>query len=151
MGRAINFSKGPDFDSHSLPWNVDDTRPPNHQFLGYKLDKTRSPTFLYRFGKIKVEDFFESITTRDDSTILRRDTLYTSSTDKDNLSLKAATGKQIKDLGLGKYLIDNQVVVTILSGHQSEIIELGEEKQLKIKFNLIGGRPQNTVFEFEWK
>ncbi len=151
MERAINFSKGPDFDSHLLPWNVDDTRPPNHQFLGYKLDETRSPTFLYRFGKIKVEDFFESITTRDDSTILRRDTLFTSSTDKDNLSLKAATGKQIKDLGLGKYLIDNQVVVTILSGHQSEIIELGEEKQLKIKFNLIGGRPQNTVFEFEWK
>ena len=151
MERAINFGKGPDFDSHSLPWKVDDSRPPNHQFLGYKLDETQSPTFLYRFGNIKVEDFFESFANRGDSTILRRDTLFTSPTDQDDLSLKAATGKQIKDLGLGKYLIDNQVVVTILSGDQGEIVEIGEDKQLKIKIELIGGRPQNTILEFEWK
>ncbi|MDA7904570.1 hypothetical protein N9B45_02585, partial [bacterium] len=61
------------------------------------------------------------------------------------------TGKQIEDLGLGKYLIDNQVIVTVSSGHQSEIIEVGEEKQLKIKIELIGGRPHNTILEFEWK
>ncbi|MCP4478900.1 MAG: c-type cytochrome [Planctomycetaceae bacterium] len=151
MERAMNFGKGPDVDSVSLPWKVDDARPPNHQFLGYRLDETQSPTFLYRFGKIKVEDFFESITAQGASTILRRDTLFTSPTDDNNLSLKAATGKQIKDLGLGKYLIDNQVVVTILSGDQAEIIELGEEMQLKIKIELIAERPQNTVLEFEWK
>ena len=151
MERAINFSKGPDFDSDSLPWKVDDARPPNHQFLGYRLDETQSPTFLYRFGEIKVEDFFESISAQGASTILRRDTLFTSPKDENDLSLKAATGKQIKDLGLGKYLIDNQVVVTILSGHQAEIIKLGEEKQLKIKIELIADRPQNTVLEFEWK
>jgi hypothetical protein len=115
------------------------------------LDETQSPTFLYRFGNIKVEDFFESFANRGDSTILRRDTLFTSPTDQDDLSLKAATGKQIKDLGLGKYLIDNQVVVTILSGDQGEIVEIGEDKQLKIKIELIGGRPQNTILEFEWK
>ena len=96
-------------------------------------------------------DFFESITAQGAPTILRRDTLFTSPTDENDLSLKAATGKQIKDLGLGKYLIDNQVVVTILSGHQGEIIELGEEKQLKIKIELIADRPQNTVVDFEWK
>ena len=151
MERPINFGKGPDFDSHSKPWKVDDSRPPNHQFLGYQLDETQSPTFLYRFGNIKVEDFFESITTLGDSTLLRRDTLFTSPMDESDLSLKAATGKQIKDLGLGKYLIDNKVVVTILTGHQGEIVEATEEKQLKIKIELKGGRPQNTALEFEWK
>ncbi|MDB4483611.1 c-type cytochrome [bacterium] len=151
MERAINFSKGPDVDKHSQPWKVDDSRPPDHQFLGYKLDETQSPTFLYRFENIKVEDFFESIADQGDSTILRRDTLFTSPTDQKDLSLKAATGKQIEDLGLGKYLIDNQVIVTVSSGHQSEIIEVGEEKQLKIKIELIGGRPHNTILEFEWK
>ena len=82
---------------------------------------------------------------------MRRDTLFTSPTDESDLSLKAATGKQIKDLGLGKYLIDNKVVVTILTGHQGEIVEAAEEKQLKIKIELKGGRPQNTALEFEWK
>ena len=151
MERPINFSKGPDFDSHSLPWKVDDSRPPHHQFLGYKLNETQAPTFLYRFGDIKVEDFFESVSTSNNSTALRRDTLFTSPDDQEDLSLKAATGKQIKDLGLGKYLIDNQVVVTILSGHEGEIIDQGEEKQLKIKIELIADRPQNTILEFEWK
>ena len=35
--------------------------------------------------------------------------------------------------------------------HEGEIIDQGEEKQLKIKIELVADRPQNTILEFEWK
>ena len=73
LGQAIEFAKGPDLDSSTDPWAVDDGpvkpetpigRPPNRQFKGYSLDKSRRPTFRYVFGSVEVEDFFSQLKSR---------------------------------------------------------------------------------------
>ena len=59
LARPQVLAKGPDLDLVDAPWEVDDGRPPDHQFQGYSLDKKGRPTFRYRFGQIQVQDKFE--------------------------------------------------------------------------------------------
>ena len=132
MGRTINFAKGPDVDHLENPWMVDEGRPPNHQFKGYRLDEKQRPTFLYEFGQSKIEDYFvESISPKKDRIGLIRSITISGSSEEQNIKLRLATGK-IEELEHG-YAIGDRLHVEIKSEHDGVIVGEGDTAELHIR------------------
>ncbi len=150
MGRPFDFAKGPDLDDRSNPWDVNDSRPPNHQFFGYELDKSRRPTFKYRFEDVDVKDYFLQIVTDDQASGLRRNVALSSAHDHGNLGFRVAVDNEISDEGNGLFSIGNKLKVRVLSNQESQIVETAEGKLLRIAINLTAGKEQNLVIEYVW-
>jgi cytochrome c551/c552 len=88
MNRQVQFEKGPEVDLMSSPWEVDDGRPPAHQFKGYSLDKLQRPTFLYTISGVKITDGFLEFQDDSGATQLRRTITLLSPTKEDDLRFR---------------------------------------------------------------
>ena len=148
MERPFDFANGPELDDLSNPWVVDDSRPPNHQFMGYSLDQSRRPTFRYRFENVDVSDFFAQFNSGDQTIGLRRNVGLSSTQDRDQLHFRIATGNQISDEGNGRYSIGKNLRVRILSDHDAQIVAVDEGKILGIAISLTAGKNQDLIIEY---
>ena len=163
MGQPIEFAKGPELDSSSDPWVVDDGRPPNHQFKGYSLDKSRRPTFRYGFGGIEVEDFFSQLKSESTSQEkgLRRSVVLTASAQTDGLRFRIAEGKKISETQAGTFSVGDRLTVRIASQHTAKIAEAGiaeagiaeaeKEKRLEVLFSIAAGEQEKLEIEYLFK
>jgi putative heme-binding domain-containing protein len=151
MERPFDFAKGPDLDDQSRPWVVDDSRPPNHHFLGYELDELRRPTFKYRFEDVEVSDFFSQVDDGDLTIGLSRQVVLSSTINRDSLRFRVVTGKEISAEGNGLFAIGKELKVRILSDHDAQIVDDTDGKQLRIGIELAAGKPQNLMIEYLWK
>ena len=167
MGQPIEFAKGPELDSSTDPWVVDDGRPPNHQFKGYSLDKSRRPTFRYVFGGVEVEDFISQL--KSDSSQdkgLRRSVVLTASAQTDGLRFRIAEGKTIGETQAGTFSVGDRLTVRIKSEHtakiaeaeiaeaeiaEAEIAEAEKVKRLEILFSIAAGKQEKIEIEYLFK
>jgi len=87
-----------------------------YQFSGYRLDKSGTPTFLYRFGVVSIEDRFAPAA---DRTLIRR--LRLSNGEKDQAGpgkiwFRAIAGDALRRNGLGSYTSQDGITVTLTQG-----------------------------------
>lgn len=149
LGRPINFASGTDLDNQSDPWVVDDGRPPHHQFKGYILDTERRPTFRYTFDSVEVTDFFaEVIAPESMSATLRRTVTLTTSTPRDGLRFRIATGKEVLQETGGVSFIDNRLKIKIVSEHVGNVIEKDGHNHLAIDLGVKPGEEEKIVIEY---
>ena len=152
MGKTIEFAKGPELDSKSQPWVVDQGRPPNHQFRGYSLDKSQRPTFRYAFGDIKVEDFFAQMESQSSpqESGLRRSVVLKATAQTEKLRFRLAQGSEILEQD-GAFLIGDRLKIRIVSEHSAEISQVEKEKRLEILFSIAAGKSEKIEIEYLFK
>lgn len=162
MGPSISLAAGPELDRMSSPWQVDDGRPPNHQFQGYELDEQRRPTFIYKNDDVTVNDFFESRgletqgstdgqngdEAQNDTVLLRRISLIASKS-TDALSFRLL-GQNFEIGPDGKQLKSEKLQIQILSSHQARVSNGPNGQQAIVPLQLTGGKSEELVLEYRW-
>ncbi len=98
-----------------------------YQFRGYHLDATRRPTFLYHYGDIAVEDFFEDVRDDKGNAYFKRTLTFDCPTEPVPFYFRAAAGKKISRRTEREFTID-QLQLRITSEHNGLLREgnLGE-------------------------
>ncbi len=125
------------------------TFPQDHgyQFRGYELDQKRRPTFLYRYGKISVKDFFEDKPAEDGKGRLLRTFHFENPAVGPEFYFRAASGKKATRQSDQSFQID-QLQVLIKSDHHGVLRE-GDSDELLIPLQLPQGRSTLTL-EYRW-
>jgi len=104
-----------DDDDRSAP-NFD-AKKAGYRFLGYRLDKSGVPTFLYRYGRFDIED---RIKPDADRMLVRQLTIIDRTLDEPPATLwfRGHFGKSLKDDGPHSYTNDGGVSMTVSGGLQ---------------------------------
>jgi mono/diheme cytochrome c family protein len=118
-----------------------------YQFRGYHLDAARRPTFLYHYGEIAVEDFFEDFRDPKGQAYFKRTLRFETSAEESPFYFRAAVGKQISPPSGRTFTID-QLQLRIISEHQGLRRE-GDAGELLIPLTLPKGRSTLTL-EYQW-
>ena len=151
MARAIEFAKGPELDFANEPWIVDDGRPPNHQFEGYRLDKLQRPTFVYQFDSIQVEDFFAQVSDESGETKgLRRTVSMKSKMRRGDLRFRIASVPKITEAN-NIFWITDKLGIKVVSDHQPRVIDEQELRRLEIPIEIEPGQSPPLVIDYLWK
>ncbi|MEC8474363.1 MAG: hypothetical protein VXZ38_06935 [Planctomycetota bacterium] len=146
---------GPDFDSRDRPWVPDDGRPPDHQFGGYFLDDDQRPTFLYRYGNLEVQDYFvdrvsfEEKENEGASVALHRYVKLKSAGQSAGLRFRVASGREIIPLQDSKYLVNQNVIVSIPDAMQAVVVAVEEQVALYLHLDQWEGE-QNLEVSYVW-
>jgi mono/diheme cytochrome c family protein len=144
QGISIAKLKSPD-----AKWPNQHGRDLGYQFLGYRLDKSQQPTFLYTVEGVSIEDFAEPIV-GGTSPQLRRTLSFDGQQPKPGLWFRAAAGAQIEPLADGWYHVDRGWKLRLEAGGATPIIR-GSEKnnELLVPVEFKGGKGQ-IVETFDW-
>jgi hypothetical protein len=118
-------------------------------FKGYDLAKDERPTFLYKFGDVKVEDFPNAVAAvkgKDPS--LHRTLKLTTTKPVDDLYFRAAVGTKIESSGNGWFTIDGWKM-KIESAVPPRIRQSSGKAELLVPIRFADGKAQ-IVQEFHW-
>ncbi len=150
LSRPLRFISGPDVDDAKSPWVVDEGRPPLHHFKGYSLDEKRRPAFMYNFDGIQITDRF--VDTIDDSqtAVLRRELSLETPASREEILVKAATGKKIAQLVDGTYRVDDTITIRMPFAANAEIVDIADGQKLQMNLNLKAGL-NSVVLEYHWR
>ncbi len=118
-----------------------------YQFRGYQLDAARRPTFLYHYGDVAVEDFFEDVHDASDKAFFKRVLRFETPADQAPFSFRAAAGKKITAQSDHRFSID-QLQLRITSDHQG-IVREGDPAEVLIPLTLPAGR-STLALEYQW-
>lgn len=118
-----------------------------YQFRGYHLDTNRRPTFLYHYGEISVEDFFEDVRDKDGRAFLRRTLNFEAPAEQSSFYFRAAAGKKTVKQSDRSFGID-QLQLRITSDHKG-IVRDGDAGEVLIPLTLPKGRSTITL-EYQW-
>lgn len=150
MGQAIQLPKGPELDDESLPWKVDGTRPPQHQFKGYELDSDRRPRLKYVFGSISVEDYFtEMLDAKTGQFQLRRRVTMTSPLEREQLRFRLAVADTIVADSVQTYRVGGRLRIRVASDQKAKVSDDG--KQLFVPVRLEANVSNELVIEYLWE
>jgi mono/diheme cytochrome c family protein len=118
-----------------------------YQFRGYHLDAMRRPTFLYHYGDIAVEDFFEDVRDKNGKAYFKRTLRFETPAGQLPFYFRAAAGKKITTQSDRNFSID-KLQLRITSDHKGTVRE-GDAGELLIPLNLSQGRSTLTL-EYQW-
>jgi cbb3-type cytochrome oxidase cytochrome c subunit len=118
-----------------------------YQFRGYHLDAARRPTFLYRYGDIAVEDFFEDVRDQNGKACFRRTMRFETPAGQSPFYFRAAVGRKIVAPVERQFMIDN-LQLRITSDHKG-IVREGGSAEVLIPLTLPEGRSTLTL-EYQW-
>ncbi len=118
-----------------------------YEFRGYHLDAKRRPTFLYRYGDIAVEDFFEDARDEDGRAYFKRTFRFDAPAEQTPFHFRAAAGKKITTRSDRSFGID-RLELRITSDHKG-IVREGEPGEVLIPLTLPKGRSTLTL-EYQW-
>lgn len=151
LGRPLVFPRGPDVDLTDSPWTVDEGRPPQHQFLGYRLDEQRRPIFRYRIDGVTIEDYFTQVKDQD-SLHLRRVLSVPAPTEHDpfRVRLTVAAKIQVSPDNARTFLTDQGLTVHLHSDHQAQVVPHSDGQQLQLTFPVTPETAQPLVVEYRW-
>ncbi len=127
--------------NHSFPQDH------GYQFRGYHLDAARRPTFLYRYGVVAVEDFFEDVRGQDGKVFLRRTLRFDTSAAPEPFYFRAAAGRNVAAQSTLSFTID-KLQIRLASGHEG-IVRGGDTAELLIPLSLPEGRSTLSL-EYQW-
>lgn len=151
MGQTLTMPAGPDLDSASEPWVIDDGRPPGHQFQGYRLDQKRRPTFLYQFQSVAVEDKFTEVRTDSKGeTQLSRTIRFRTSKATDELRFRVAGGKTIVSKSPSEFAIDDLLQVRLVSSQPAQVVSEETQDDLIVPLRLTPGTVFELLVEYRW-
>jgi cytochrome c551/c552 len=136
--------------SASTAWPSETGKEAGFQFGGYKLDKARRPTFLYRFKDVQVTDYFEGklVPNENAGPALTRTLTFEANPAVQNLWFRAAAGFNITAQPDGSFRVGN-VTMRIKAGGTPIVRKAngGDELLVPVTFN--GGKATVTQ-EFVW-
>ena len=118
-----------------------------YQFRGYHLDAMRRPTFLYRYGDIAVEDYFEDVRDQAGKAYFKRTFTFDAPAEQVPFYFRAAVGKKITTQSERQFSID-QLQLRITSEHKG-IVRDGEPGEILIPLTVPKGRSTLTL-EYQW-
>ena len=118
-----------------------------YQFRGYHLDAKRRPTFLYHYGDIAVEDYFEDVRDKDGKAYFKRTFTFATPAGQLPFYFRAAAGKKITMQSDRNFGID-QLQLRITSEHRG-IVREGNPGEVLIPLTLPQGRSTLTL-EYQW-
>ena len=127
--------------------------PQNHgyQFRGYSLDKEKRPTFMYRYGKIAVEEFFEDMKDaagENKTAYFRRTFTFQTPQAQKKFYFRAASGRGINKKTDASFVVDGRLHVTI-KGSQQAVVRDGDPQELLIPLTLPQGKSTLTL-DYKW-
>jgi mono/diheme cytochrome c family protein len=118
-----------------------------YQFRGYHLDGLRRPTFLYHYGDVAVEDFFEDVGNKDGKAWFKRTFRFEAREAQLPFYFRAASGKKITTQTDRAFAID-RLQLRITSEHQG-VVRAGEPGEVLIPLTLPKGR-STLILEYQW-
>jgi mono/diheme cytochrome c family protein len=118
-----------------------------YQFRGYYLDQEKRPTFMYRYGDVKVEEFFEGVLDEKKVAYFRRTFTFEAPKAQEKFYFRAASGSGISKKSDASFVV-GRLNVTIKSDHLG-IVRDGEPKELLIPLTLPQGKSTLTL-EYKW-
>ncbi len=118
-----------------------------YQFRGYHLDALRRPTFLYHYGDVAVEDFFEDVRAAEGKVWFKRTFRFEAREAQSPLYFRAASGKKITTQSERAFVID-QLQLRITSDHKG-VVRAGDPGEILIPLTLPKGRSTLTL-EYQW-
>jgi len=118
-----------------------------HQFRGYHLDAKRRPTFIYHYGDIAVEDYFEDVRDKDGKAYFKRTLKFETPVEQLLFHFRAATGKKITPQADRNFGVD-QLQLRITSDHKG-IVREGNPGEVLVPLSLPKGRSTLTL-EYQW-
>ena len=116
-----------------------------YQYRGYFLDKEKRPTFIYRYGEIAVEDFFEDLLDDEGKAYFRRTMTFAAPAVQEKFFFRVASGKEVKPAG-SAWQID-RLKLRVLGGQEGRVRE-GNPKELLVPLVLPKGK---TVLKLEYR
>ncbi|MEM7230566.1 MAG: c-type cytochrome [Planctomycetota bacterium] len=122
-------------ETATSPWPKKVGRDAGYRFGGYRLDKARRPTFLYRFGDVSIEDFFLDRSSPR-AGFARSVKLTAKGKAPSGLYFLAARGDRIVEESPGKYLVDDVLTVHVSGGL---VWEQGGKKELLLPVKFESG------------
>ncbi len=118
-----------------------------YQFRGYFLDKSKRPTFMYNYGNVKVEEFFEDVLDEEKVAFFRRTFRFDAPDAKGEFYFRAASGSKIAEQSESSFAVD-RLTVKIKTPHRG-IIREGDPRELLIPLKLPPGKSQ-LILEYKW-
>ncbi len=118
-----------------------------YQFRGYHLDAQRRPTFLYRYGDIAVEDFFEDARDKDGKAYFKRTFKFDAPNAQQPFYFRAATGRKVTTQSERAFTAD-ALQLRITSGHKG-IVREGNPGEVLIPLTLPKGASTLTL-DYRW-
>ena len=118
-----------------------------YQFRGYHLNAARRPTFIYHYGDIAVEDFFEDVRDKDGKAYFKRTLRFETPAEQTPFYFRAAAGKKIVAQSDRNFALD-KLQLRITSDHKG-IVREGENGDVLIPLPLPKGRSTLTL-EYQW-
>ncbi len=118
-----------------------------YQFRGYHLDAKHRPTFIYQYGDISVEDFFEDAHDPSGRAFFKRTFTFQTTGEPLPFYFRAATGTKVTAQSGSNFAID-QLQLRITSG-QKAVVRKGDPGEVLIPLTLPKGRSTLTL-EYQW-
>jgi mono/diheme cytochrome c family protein len=155
-GDRISFPPGVPFHRLKSPednWpskgKSDYTFPQDHgyQFRGYHLDALRRPTFMYRYGDVAVEEFFEDARDTDGRAFFKRTLSLSAPSAQAPFHFRAATGKKVTVNAPDTITVDS-LTLRITSGQSAETRD-GDPAEVLVPLTLPKG-VTTVVLEYRW-
>ena len=155
-GERISFPAGIPFhrlksmDDHwPYKGKTDYTFPHDHgyQYRGYHLDARRRPAFLFRYGEIAVEDFFEDRLDDEGQAWFKRTLRFETSKAPPPFHFRAGSGRKITPRPDRTYLIDG--LQLRIAGDFEGVIREGDPAELLIPLAPPAGR-STLILEYRW-
>lgn len=146
---GIPFHRLTDMDA-SWPYKgkTNHTFPHDHgyQYRGYRLDRQKRPTFIYHYGEIGVEDYFEDDLDDEGKAYLKRTMTFSTLSEQEQFYFRVASGKTITTGNKG-WQIDN--LNLRIDGKISGTIRDGDPQELLIPITLHPGK-KTLHLEYRW-
>lgn len=118
-----------------------------YQFRGYHLDAQRRPTFLYHYGDIAVEDYFEDVRDPNGRAYFRRTLSLESAAEPLPFYFRAAAGKSVR-VHTDRHFEIERLHVRITSDHPG-IVRDGNPAEVLLPLKLSAGHTTLTL-EYQW-
>jgi hypothetical protein len=118
-----------------------------YQFRGYTLDAARRPTFLYHYGDIALEEYFEDVPDKDGKVYFKRTLRFDTPAAPSPFYFRAATGNKIT-ASTDRTFTADKLQLRITSEHKA-IVRDGNPGEVLIPLTLPKGRSTLTL-EYQW-
>ena len=116
-----------------------------YQYKGYYLDPQKRPTFMYAYGKIKVDDYFEDQLDQNNKAYFERTITFHSEKNEEPFFFRLGAGKTIEE-GNKSWKIDRLTLE--FDEKVNAIVRDGDPKDLILPIQLNEGK---TILKFNYK
>lgn len=117
-----------------------------YQYRGYYLDKQKRPTFMYRYGEVKVEESFVDLVNEEKQSYFKRALVFDSPAAQEPFYFRAATAQSVSEKD-GAFVAE-RLRINLVTDHQG-IVREGDPAELLIPLTLPKGK-STLVLEYRW-